>query len=138
MESRKKNIFICLYIALWLAQAWLTLVRRAPLTAVVLAVIYILVLTERKLSHYILYGWCGFCAVIAAGNIYAYRRRPSEETNVLALILALTVAPIILTVLFRRQLKAAVAEKERAQAEKRRRRLDAKTAREQRGKGRSE
>lgn len=139
MERRKKNIFICLYIVLWLAQAWLALVRRAPLTAVVLAVIYILVLTERKLSHYILYGWCGFGAVIVAGNIYAYyRRQIFEETNALVLILALTVASIILTVLFRSTLKAGAAEKERAQIEKRRRRLDAKTAREQRGKGRSE
>ncbi len=139
MERRKKSVFICLYIVLWLAQAWLALVRRAPYTAVVLAVIYILVLTERKLSHYILYGWCGFGAVIVAGNIYAdYGRRPSEEIDVLVLILALTVASIILTVLFRRSLKAAGEEKERAQTEKRRRRLDAKVAREQRGKGRSE
>ena len=150
MERRKKNIFICLYIALWLAWAWMS--RRTPFSAVLMAALYWLVLAEKKPGHYILYGWCGFLALMYGVNVYHYRqfysfwesqledgmltRRPMITASWICL--GLMAASIILTVFFRKTLKAGTAERERAKAEKRRRRLDAKTAREQRAKGRSE
>lgn len=150
MERRKRNIFICLYTVLWLAWAWMS--RRTPLSAVLMAVLYWLVLAEKKPGHYILYGWCGFLAALYGISIYGYWKHymywePRLDDAAAALspmdagvpiCFGLAAASIILTVLFRKALKAAGAEKERAQAGKRRRRLDAKTAREQRGKGRSE
>lgn len=150
MERRKKNIFICLYTVLWLVWAWMS--RRTPFSAVLMAALYWLVLAEKKPGHYILYGWCGFFAVMYGVNFYNYRQfyafwesqlddgmvtqRPMITASWICF--GLMAASIILTVLFRRQIKAAGEEKERAQAEKRRRRLDAKTAREQRGRERSE
>lgn len=150
MERRKKSIFICLYTLLWLAWAWMS--RRTPLSAVLMAVIYWLVLAEKKPGHYILYGWCGFLTVMYGVNVYHYRQfytfwesRLDEGTltqrpmvTASWICFGLMAASVILTVFFRKTLKAGAAEKERAQAERRRRRLDAKTARERRGRERSE
>lgn len=147
MEKRKKNIFISLYVLLWLAQAWESYILARPIPAVVMAIVYELVLTEKKPGYYILYCWCGFFTFIYGLSIYAhcrdhllydrmYMSRPHLIT--VSVLFALAAASIILTVFYRRALKAAGEEKERARAEKRRRRLDAKTAREQRGGGGSE
>lgn len=145
-ESRKKNVFICLYIALWLAEAWMSFDFGKPVPAVVLAVIYVLVLTEKKPGRYILYCWCGllacFYGFLLAGDarnniLYGemYMTRPLFSGAVLWL--ALMLASIVLTVLFQKVREGAEAEKNREKAEKRKRRLEAKTQRDgkSRGKG---